>query len=483
MEINVSSDIHNTRLFRAVKNNLPFYSEVRGIYRHLQKNARFFKLAVSEGLWQARIGISGHSRESIQQKALVWDASLPDCATAVELITWLRARGIELYEGGHTIYIPPQERLHEVIPSVVKFYPENSGFKILKDFRAPDEAAYLTKNRTWMRNKIIGTPEDQLIPANYMHSLGLGPRVWDVSCWQSGNTSRTAFVVEHINGASPSRNQCDNFLKKIKQILSNSYLRLSMLNWEDQTDFQPPDCNNNLLVSNKHEEPQYIDFQNFCITDPMDWTKDVVDRAKDTFHFGNGRPLRGAKYLYQSVPGMLSVGKRNTTRRWKFIEGQLRKSGINILGRVVLDVGCNAGMILNSCLSSGAAWALGWDRPPVAQFTEELLLSLGSSRFKVTGANLNSEYALEQDIPAQLQPMLKEAIVFYLSVRQHIGLSDSLKRIPWRVLVYEGHQGERLEDVPEVLNSLLSDEVKVIASAALSDGDSAPRPLVILLRK
>lgn len=168
--------------------------------------------------------------------------------------------------------------------------------------------------------------------------------------------------------------------------------------------------------------------------------------------------------------------------RWEFLARELARHGVSLERRLILDVGCNAGMMLYSALGSGAGWAIGWDRPEVIPSTRDLLLAVGASRFHLTGAELSPEYSLEKDIPPHLRPALNESVVLYLSVHQHIGLLESLRHIPWRLLVYEGHQGETLQDAATALAPLLTEPVRQIVASCLADGDSGPRPLIILRR-
>ena len=461
----------------------PWYEKVRTWYKVTRRNKLFLQHAFREGLWRPLFGVFATDENFGLQHVLQWDVPWPQFDTPGQLVAWLREHNLQVNEGQHTLYIPPQDGLEGLLPSVLDFYPPQCGFKILKDFRSPDEANYLAgRNQLLGRTKLVGTPQAQLITANYLYSLGIGPRVWDVCGWRSSTCSYTVFVVQHIAGNSPTSTQHTNFIKRLKEVLSSSQLHVLLANWEQARDFRGPDCNRN-LVQSESLGLQYVDFQNFCLTNPGAWSNDIIAAGKERFHFGAGRPLRGAKYLYQSVPGMTGPGKRNTSKRWQFIVSQLQKAGLNFVGRVVLDIGCNAGMILHSSLVEGAAWALGWDRPLMVPYTQELLLSLGASRFSLVGADLNPSYPIEKDIPENLGNRLTESVIFYLSVHKHIGVLQSLQQIPWRVLVYEGHQGERLQDIPQILSPLLAANVRCVESASIADGDSAARPVVLLVRE
>jgi len=440
--------------------------------------------ALRAGFWREMLGVFGRRMKCERQRTMTWTVPFPDLRTPAELTAWLESRDIRYSEGSNVLYIPPQEKLKALIPKVVGFYPSHSGFKILKDFRPPGEANYLARNLEYVavRAKLTGSPQDQLITANYLYSLEMGPRVWDVCCWQGSGAEYTVFVVDHVGGEIAGEAQCMAFRRRLKQASEETLLKVLVLDWEHKPDFAPPHCNGNLFQSASEGNPKYVDFQNFRVSSPQEWAKQVVTLGKDDLHFGTDRPWGEGKYAYQSVPGVSRTGRRDTTRRWPFIMDQLSRVQLDLQRRVVLDIGCNSGMILASSLAAGAAWAIGWDRPSVLRHSEQLLFSLGASRFSLTGADLDPTYALERDIPDRLRADLAESVVFYLSVRQHIGLLHSLGRIPWRALVYEGHQREHPRDVPHVLAPLLTDGVRCAVTSRIADGDSGSRPVAVLLR-
>jgi hypothetical protein len=115
-------------------------------------------------------------------------------------------------------------------------------------------------------NHLIGTPHDQLITANYMWSLGLGPKVWGLTCWESQGAVCTVFVVEHVSGRPPRAEECTEFLQRLTELNERSRLRVLIPRWQDNPDFAPPNCNGNLIYSEALGRAQYVDFQNFGLT-------------------------------------------------------------------------------------------------------------------------------------------------------------------------------------------------------------------------
>ncbi len=453
----------------------------------LYDNLLVLRHIFQNGLWGAAGLRHGIFHRISNQATMMWDVPFPRCDSPSELIAWLRAQGVEVSEGGHTFYMPPQERLNGIIPSIVSFYPPGTGFKVLKDFRHPARARYLYNHRNSLiiLKRLLGTPQDRLIAANLMYSFGIGPRIWDLACWKAQGKSYSVFVVDHVSGECPTTQQYESFLAHLNHLNVSTHLRILIPRWEENIDFMSPHCNKNLIYSNTLGRLQYIDFQNFGLSNPNAWSEQIISNAKRDLHQSNGRNGRSkiAASLDQFTAGLHVPGNRNTDRRWSFITKVLRQSSISMTGRVVLDIGCYSGATLHSSLVAGAAWGIGWDKPEVAAHSERLLLSLGTTRFSLIGADLEQKYRLEDDIPENLQSCLTDAIVFYVSAGQQSGALESLCTLPWRILVYEGRDSERLDDLPNLIKSMLADDLKVIGSSYLPGGEFGARPVSIILRQ
>ena len=159
----------------------------------------------------------------------------------------------------------------------------------------------------------------------------------------------------------------------------------------------------------------------------------------------------------------------------------LEKSNLMLNRRLVLDIGCNLGMMICYALKRGAFWTLGWDKPELTGPAEKILYLLGNSRFDLYGRALRENYPIEKDIPERLKLLFKESVIFYLAMREHIGILESLKKTEWRALVYEAHQKDS-EDVIEKDLQLLSRNECTIIRDSYRDGDSGVRKIAILLR-
>ena len=445
----------------------PFYTE-----------ARLLLHALRNGLWRS---IAGKGRavdygQSMQQWPTQWP-SFRDGAAALE---YFRGLGLTVREGRNTFYLPPQPKLAEVVGDAVRHYPPGSGFKFLRD--SSENAHYLHPDKqTALRRRLIGAPREQLVVANYMHKLGFGPRAWDFCEFRSGAGSLYAFVVEHVDGQPADAAACNKFMETLKRALAETELRITVPNWENKGDFRCPDCNGNLVVD-KDGQTRYIDFQNFGVRSTEGLINSTVDEATAHLHFGNQRSYRRQPFLYQSVPGLKRASKRDTSSRFVTIKALLDERGIGFDGRVVLDVGCNAGVMLHHALSSGASWGIGWDLPPVASQARALAAALGFSRIHINAGQMNEQFDFVGTAPEWLRPKLDGSIVFFLAIRGHIGVPDSLVQMPWECLVYEGHQGETLEEIEEHIGPFLQAGAKLVYQQYMRDGDSRPRPFGILIK-
>ncbi len=441
--------------------------------------ARFLIHVTREGLWAAmlrsRRAPSRQANRQAGQTEMKWSVPFPCCDEPAQLIHWLRSQGVNVSEGGHTFYIPPQRNLGDFIPEIVNFYPPGSGFKVLKNFGLPSQTAYLVKEHTpfSLLGRLVGAPQDQLVLANYVHSLDIGPRVWDLACWEGEGKYYTVFVVDHVGGDYSTTEQCLPFLNRLKRLSADTHLRILLPNWEKNEDFTPPDCNGNLIYSNKLGRVQYIDFQSFCLTSFDAWLNEALSNANGAYR---GRVGAAAQKGNRSMSGAAG----GYAGKWRqFITGALHKASLSLDRRIVLDVGCGSGMALHTSLTAGAAWGLGWDHPGAVILAQDLLFSLGTTRFSLSGANLHQKYRLEDDIPARFQSRLADAVVF---VRKAVGAPESLRAIPWRILVYEGDESDRLENGYDLLRPLMSADVSVIASSYITSHDGRARPIIILHR-
>jgi len=376
----------------------------------LYENALYPAHIVRQGLTSTALRLpSRTAADTVRQGVLTWELSLPDTKEPTDLIRWLRSNGVEVSEGGHTFYLAPQPALRQLLPEVVSFYPDGSGFKILKDFREPPHARYIYRHRRWLPilRRLIGSPQNQLAAANYMHALGIAPRIWDLTCWKSHRQCRTVFVVEHVVGQPPGHNECLAFLQRLHDLNARSHLRVLIPEWERHEDFTPPDCHGNLIHAPALGRPLYVDFQNFGLTSPAIWSREVESRADCARDGMDGRAL------FEAV--------------------QQHTSGCS--RRVLVDVGCNDSRVLSRALADGAAWVVGICETRAVPLIEEALLATGATRF--TLVPLDRSRSWTRDFPTHLRWALHDAIVFWRTGEDVVGSLTPFD-VPCATLIHLG---------------------------------------------
>lgn len=423
----------------------------------------------------------GAPRQSVQAFPVSARASTP--ADVVEV---LRSSGLTWDEGKHTYYLPPQEGLSDVLGSWVERYPPDAGFKLVRRLGGVGSNPYLIDaERRRVHTRIVGGIADLHRSAASLYAVGLGPRPFDVVDLELSGGTAACHVVEHVSGRPTTEREHASFILSLRAALGGELVgavKPASPNALTTPDLAPPDCGGNLIRS-ENGRLLYIDPQPFVLLDARRIVDRISSHASTTLHFGGTRRHRGGgAYPYQSVPGIRG-GKRDTARRWRAIDHLLATSGSTVRDRVVLDLGCNAGMMLGAALASGARWGLGWDRPEVADVADRIQVLLGNTRTAFVGAELDQDHPYGEDVPTWIEPQLDGCVVLFLSVWRHVGIPRALADLPWRAAVVEGHQ----EDTEGRFGQVLAEAgrrwgAEVAVHGRIRDGDSAARPMAVLTR-
>ena len=424
------------------------------------------------------------------QKVLPVQSLRQDVALAGDIPTWqelvdsVSANGGGYYEGGHAIYLPPRS-FKSIFADLARNYPPGAGLKIVKEQGSVDQVNYIgtvSKGDSLLHLTSVYGHRHLTLVANLLYSTGVGPRLYDLVEIKCGDVVWTAYVIEDVSGGTPSMQECEAGISRLRQLENEGLLRVVTPEGFNDPEFLCPECENNALVTEQGAF-KYIDFQNFVLDDYGAYLRKTALKATEASHFGEQSILRGGRYLYQTVPGVNLPAKRNIEDRIRVLERLVETSGASIKGRLVLDVGCNIGMMMSEYLRMGAQWTHGWDRPHVVAHTEKLLLALGCTRFSTSGADITESYDLRKDIPEFLAPSLEGCVMSYLAVRGHIGWLKSLHTIPWSILIYEGHEGETRDDFEMYVREFnQANDIEVAAVDDYIDGDSDRRTIAILRR-
>ncbi len=426
--------------------------------------------------WEQILPIQKSRRLSLQDLNLADEESLRD---------YLGAEKIAYDEGGHAVYLAPASFRASIFGSLAAHYPSDAGLKIVKGQGGIDGGGYVgppTKGDSQIHLKLVHSHRHLTLVANLLHARGVGARLYDLIEMEGVDCLWTAYVIQHVNGPVPSLDDCEAGIEKLRQMEVEGLMKVILPEGFNDEEFECPRCSDNVFTDDDGRF-RYIDFQNFLLTNYESYLRSVALEATDASHFGDSSVLRGGRYLYQSVPGLTLPSKRSIEQRMEVFRNALTAAGVSVEGRLVLDVGCNIGMMMGQYLKLGAAWCHGWDRKHLVPHTERLLLALGCTRFSTTGTDIASNQPVESDLPEFLRPNLDGCAISYLAVRGHLGWLDALARIPWKFLIYEGHEGETQLDFEQYVREFQAlTSFKVGHVTSYVDGDSDERTLAILVR-
>jgi 2-polyprenyl-3-methyl-5-hydroxy-6-metoxy-1,4-benzoquinol methylase len=419
-----------------------------------------------------------------KQKAVEIElGSMPDFENFLEMTGWLRANNIEFYEGGHTIYLPPQPVLRELLYPLLSLYPDDAGLKILKDFKKPEESSYVSrdikKNHPKTYGYVLGRPAELLRIANYLFLNKIGTKIYDLVEVKIKNKSYTAYVIQHIYGGSPNANECYDFLQMLEQEFQKKIIMPINRGWRKHMDFCCPDCNGNIIKGKANGKLYYIDFQAFIFRDEKRYLAQVIDKIRGVVHFGKKHLIRGGSYLYQSVFNAV-YGKRDTSFRWSKLKEMLDENNIDLKGKIIFDIGCNSAMMLHCALADGAFWGIGWDRQDIARSADLLLSALGDTRYNIFGVNISEKTDFSSFIPSHLKNKT-DVILLFLAMRTHVGFPSGIRDLPFKYILYEGHQNETISDAKNFIKEIEKTAgYSLLRISEYKDGDSGIRPIALL---
>lgn len=450
-----------------------------------------------------RIGLRQLFGKATGQGAAPWQEILPlqaprrfmlpelDFKTFEDILAYLDSAGADYKQGGHTIYLPPEAARSTVFEAVMKHYPQNAGLKIVKAQGGVDGGGYLINGNgaikrgdSMIHKKLTHHHRHLTLVSNLFHIKDLGPQLFDlieIEC--AADNLWTAYITEHVDGRVATIAECEAGVERMRGMERDGLLKVILPLGFDDEEFQCPACSDNAFVG-VDGKFRYIDFQNFLLVDYERFLTETALQAAEKTHFGETSVLRGGRYLYQSVPGVSLPGKRGIAERMVVLTKLMEAAGVSVKDKLVLDVGCNIGMMMGQYLKLGAGWCHGWDRGFVVPHTQELLSALGCTRFSTTGCDIDRLRPIETDLPAFLAPQLDGCAISYLAVRGHLGWLESLARIPWSFIIYEGHEGETQADFEEHMKELRERvNFRVSGTGEYRDGDSETRTVAILLRE
>ena len=400
------------------------------------------------------------------------------------LLQYLKSTGASYREGGHAIYLSPQSFRAGIFADVAANYPADAGMKIVKNQGGVDESGYLAgaaKGDSKIQAGLVHNHRQLSLVANLFHLKEVGPRPYDLINLKSGETVWAAYVVQDVGDQVPTNEECEGGLKTLREMDQSRLIRVILPEGFKDEEFECPSCSGNAFIDHTGKF-RYVDFQNFRLVEYGSFLTDLAATAAEQTHFGDTLLIRGKRYLYQSVPGVKLPAKRDINNRIKTLTKLLEEANVSVTRKLVLDVGCNIGMMMAQYLKLGAKWCHGWDRSVVVPNTERMLLALGCTRFSTTGTDLTPSRSLASDLPDHVKNSIQGCAISYLAVRGHLNWLDELGRIPWSFMIYEGHEGETVVEFREHVAELQKlKKVKIGPVETYTDGDSEERIVALIL--
>ncbi|MFN2530930.1 MAG: hypothetical protein ABR555_06510 [Pyrinomonadaceae bacterium] len=419
------------------------------------------------------------------QSPLTLQVATEELTTEQSLFELIQSNGLEFSEGGHAIYLPPHSFRAACFKVVAENYPLDAGIKIVKNEGGVDGSEYVrgsAKGDSRIHRNLVHSHRKLALVANLFYIKDVGPRLYDVVNLKCGERTWTGYVVQDVGQRVPSEEEWRRGLLTLRDMDVSGLIKVILPDGFEDEEFDCPSCSGNAFMD-QNGKFRYIDFQNFRLGDYGKFLTSLAAAAAEHSHFGDTLLLRGNRYLYQSIPGVRLPAKRNVVNRVITLKKLFAEAGISVDGRLVLDVGCNIGMMMGQYLNLGAKWCHGWDRSEIVPHTERMLLALGCTRFSTTGADLTACRSLVDDLPSHVKSATEGCVVSYMAIRGHLDWLDDLGKIPWSFMIYEGHEGETLAELKGHLEDLGR-----LAKATLGpvtsyiDGDSEERMLAIAVR-
>ncbi|HEY6331392.1 MAG TPA: hypothetical protein VI756_18850 [Blastocatellia bacterium] len=373
-------------------------------------------------------------------------------------------------------YVSRREASDTPLAILAQRYPDDASFVVAKNLLDSSQGGDI-KGREITGREITGR---EIITANLLYSNGLGPKLYDVIRAGGGESGYTIYVIGGGDYKRASSEESAQAWQRLSALEETGWIGVRAA--EGNFDGSGLDAGDAWLVDG-NGSVQYVGYGDIFLKDYESYLKKVAIGAIDSSHFGDRSLLRGGHYLYQSVPGVRLPARRDTKARMDTIGRLMESVDAKFTGKLVLDIGCNIGMMMAEYLRLGVRWCHGWDRVDVAPHTEGLLMALGCTRFSVTGGDIARAGRLEDDIPEFIRPELDGCIISYLAVRKNFGFLDCLGRIPWSLMIYEGHEEETRQDFERYLFELKQMvNVQVKAISAYRDGDCGERVVAMIVR-
>ena len=204
------------------------------------------------------------------------------------------------------------------------------------------------------------------------------------------------------------------------------------------------------------------------------YLRDLATNVAGISHFGGRMRVLGGRsgcFLYQEIPSLDRPAKRSPRVRLQAWDPLLQRAHVSIEGKVIFDIGCNLGLMGAEYLRRSARWVHGWDQPEVVKAARQVLLSVGCTRFSLTGGRLDQETDLFSQLPDHLKTLEpgRRHPELSLGARPCRLACPACPALPWRYMLYKGHPDDRqIETYIAELNERIP--VRLLTTDRVSDG-------------
>lgn len=452
-------------LFRAVRASYIAYAALQ---RELFALVRFAPRLIRSRLGSGRDHNTWQRELPVQRPLRVDAGAITPTLNPQQIKAWCNARRLPFSEGGDSIYLPPASWRATPLAPVLPPYPADAGLKIAQQAGNADASCLTARPGRVVAQALSFSHRLQILTFNYLHLHDIAPRLYDLIEIRDGSkVTWTAYVVEHVTPIPLQPGDRETMIEKLRALERKGALKLA-----DAIN-DPDDDNGSLMRDAASGRTRYVDVHDFELARYEKHLSDLTVSVTEQSHFGGRVRVLGGRtgsFLYQEIPGLDRPAKRSPRARLQAWDPLLERAHVSIEGKVIFDVGCNLGLMGAEYLRRGARWVHGWDQPVVADAARKVLLSVGCTRFSLTGAKLDQNADLLSHLPNHLKAVDKdEAILSYLSMRDHIGWLLGLSHLPWRYMLYEGHPEDRqIDSYIAELNAKIP--VRLLTTDRVSDG-------------
>ena len=273
-------------------------------------------IAKELGIWQ---NSNAWKRELPVQRPLRADAAaVTPTLNPQQIKAWCSARHLPFAEGRDVIYLPPESLAFQTpLAPALPAYPADAGLKDRQvrgrhghARRRPDAGRAAQKRRS--SPPLADTHFQLSSPARYRASPLR-------SCLRSATAAEwygPLMPWQHVAPAPLLTHDCEDMVVRLRGLERGSPLKLVSEEGWSGLDFEPPDCNGNLLRDARSQRTFYVDAHKFILEGYEKHLRDLALSVTETSHVGGAQPSarRQGGFVPLSRRFPASTGRRSVRR-------------------------------------------------------------------------------------------------------------------------------------------------------------------------